>query len=269
VSEDAKNNEGPAIALDHVRKVFEGAEGAPVVAVDDVVLEVAHGETLALIGTSGCGKTTLLRMINRLLEPSGGTILVEGQDIREQDVIRLRRRIGYVIQSGGLFPHMSVARNIGLLCRLEKWKRSAIRDRVRTLLDLVNLPPDEFASRYPRDLSGGQRQRVGVARALAVDPPIILMDEPFGALDPITRAQLHAEFRELNARVHKTVVFVTHDLAEAFELGDRVAIMDAGRIVQVGTEEEFRARPANAFVADFLRAHLDATEHERGHPRGN
>ena len=243
------------IELIGVTKVFAG-DGGDRVAVDDLSLEIRDGETLSLIGRSGCGKTTTMKLINRLIEPTRGRILLDGVDVRHRDPIELRRGIGYVIQTGGLFPHMTVARNIGLLCELEHWDRERTRKRVDELLELVNLPPAEFRARYPRDLSGGQRQRVGVARALALDPPCILMDEPFGALDPITRDQLHTEFRQLEDRVDKTIVFVTHDMAEAFDLADRTALMDDGRIVQVGTEADFRARPASPFVEEFLQNHL-------------
>jgi osmoprotectant transport system ATP-binding protein len=239
-----------------VRKVFWGPSGEEVVAVDSVSLEVAEGETLCLIGTSGSGKTTTMKMINRLIEPSGGQILLDGEDVQALDVIRLRRRIGYVIQKGGLFPHMTVARNVGLLCELEGWDPTKTRGRVGELLELVNLPIDDFGERYPLELSGGQRQRVGVARALALDPATILMDEPFGALDPITREQLHAEFKQLQGEVKKTMIVVTHDMAEAFELGDRIALMDHGKLIQVGDEAAFRERPANDFVEAFLSSHL-------------
>jgi osmoprotectant transport system ATP-binding protein len=245
------------IAFEHVSRDFVGQDGRVVHAVRDVSLELRAGETLCLIGTSGSGKTTLLRLVNRLLEPTSGRVLVAGRDVREAEPIALRRGLGWVIQSGGLFPHMSVARNVGLLCELSGWEPARVRSRVDELLELVHLPPGEYAARRPAELSGGQRQRVGVARALALDPPVVLMDEPFGALDPITRARLRAEFRELRARVAKTVLFVTHDMREAFELGDRVALLDAGRLVQVGTERDFRERPAAAFVTEFLRAHFD------------
>ncbi len=244
------------IELAEVRKVFPGPAG-PVVAVDEVSLEIGRAEVVCIIGTSGCGKTTTMKMINRLVEPTEGTIRIDGQDVREQDLIRLRRGIGYVVQRGGLFPHMSVARNVGLLCELERWDPERTRARVTELLELVGLP--EVGTRHPRALSGGQQQRISVARALALDPPIILMDEPFGALDPITRTQLHAEFSDLRTRLGKTIVIVTHDLAEAFTLGDRVALMDGGRIVQVGTQSELREDPASPFVEDFLRAHLGAS----------
>lgn len=246
------------IELRDVRKVYRDRQGQEVAAVAGVTLRVEAGETVCLIGPSGCGKTTTMKLINRLVEPTAGEVAVDGKDVRTLDAITLRRQMGYVIQSGGLFPHLTVARNVGLLCRLGGWKRERVRQRVAGLLALVNLPEAEYGHRYPRDLSGGQRQRVGVARALALDPPIVLMDEPFGALDPITRDQVHEEFKQLKARMGKTIVLVTHDMAEAFKLSDRVVLMDRGAIVQVGTEIDFRERPASAFVTDFLKSHLTA-----------
>ena len=243
------------IELRAASKIFDSA-GRSVTAVDGVDLQVEAGETLCLIGPSGSGKTTVLKLINRLVEPSAGQVLVDGEDIAGVDVIRLRRRMGYVIQSGGLFPHRSVAENVGLLCELEGWSKRKRRERVEQLLELVNLPAAEYAHRRPRELSGGQQQRVGIARALALDPPIVLMDEPFGALDPITRAQLHEEFLGIEAAVRqttrKTIVLVTHDLNEAFKLGDRVALLDQGRLAQVGSEETLRTRPASDFVRRFV-----------------
>jgi len=244
------------IELIDVTRRFEDARGGEITAVDRLSLDIREGETMSLIGTSGSGKTTTMKLINRLIEPTSGSVRVAGRDVRDRDPLELRRGIGYVIQSGGLFPHMTVARNVGLLCELEGWPRKRTRTRVEELLELVNLPPSEFSMRYPRDLSGGQRQRVGVARALALDPPCILMDEPFGALDPITRDQLHTEFLRLESSVDKTIVLVTHDMAEAFALADRTALMDRGRLVQVGSEDDFREHPANAFVEEFLRSHL-------------
>ena len=247
------------IRIEQVRKEFrkndDGAENS-VVAVDDVSLEIAEGETVCLIGPSGSGKTTLLKMINRLVEPTSGRILAQGRDVRDVDVIRLRRGIGYVIQSGGLFPHRSVDDNVGILGPLEGWSKSKTRERTHELLDLVGLPPATYAARSPRELSGGEQQRVGIARALFLDPPVVLMDEPFGALDPITRSQLHDEFLQLEKKVRKTIVLVTHDLAEAFHLGDRVALLEAGRLVQVGTPEDLRNHPAENFVKNFVGSHL-------------
>jgi osmoprotectant transport system ATP-binding protein len=241
------------IRLERVRKVFSVASG-DVVAVDGVSLEVAEGETLCLIGTSGSGKTTTMKMVNRMVEPSAGRVLVAGKDVASVDPIKLRRRIGWVIQRGGLFPHMTVGRNVSILGELEGWPEERRRSRAQELLELVSLPPAEFEGRYPRELSGGQRQRVGLARALCLDPAVILMDEPFGALDPITRATLHREFRQLQDRVQKTVLLVTHDLSEAFSLGDRVALMDRGQVVQLGVEADFRQRPASPFVEAFVSA---------------
>lgn len=215
-------------------------------------LRVARGETLVLLGRSGAGKTTLLKLINRLLEPTAGEVLVEGRATRAWDAIALRRRIGYVIQEAGLFPHFTVEQNVGLIPTLENWPAEKIRGRVRELMELAGLPPQEFATRRPRELSGGQRQRVGVARALAADPPILLMDEPFGALDPITRAELQREFRALRDRLGKTIVFVTHDVREALLLGTRIALMEEGRVVAVHGAREFLRAP-EAAVQSLIR----------------
>ena len=202
-------------------------------------LRVARGETLVLLGRSGSGKTTTLKLVNRLLEPTQGEILIAGRPSLSWDPIQLRRGIGYVIQDAGLFPHWTVERNVGLVPRLERWPEERIQARVREMLSLVGLPPEEFAERLPSGLSGGQKQRVGVARALAADPPILLMDEPFGALDPITRADLQREFRALALRLQKTIVFVTHDVREALFLGTRIALLDQGRLVGVYAPAEF------------------------------
>ena len=237
-----------------VTKVFDGPTG-DVTAVDGLDLVVGSGETHCLIGTSGCGKTTSMKMVNRLIEPTSGEVRVGGEDVTGIDPVPLRRRIGYVVQSGGLFPHMTVGRNIGLLCVLEKWPQAKTRSRVRELLSLVNLEPDEFADRYPSELSGGQRQRVGVARALALDPAYVLMDEPFGALDPITRAQIHDEFATLESQVGKTIIMVTHDMAEAFKLGDKVSLMHAGKLVYTGTPEDMQSSQ-DPFVQSFVRGEV-------------
>jgi len=202
-------------------------------------LEVRRGETLILLGRSGSGKTTTLKLINRLLDPTSGEVLVEGRATTAWDPIRLRRHIGYVIQEVGLFPHMTVARNVGIVPELEDWEEKRVQARVQELLRMVGLEPDEFAGRRPRELSGGQRQRVGVARALAADPPILLMDEPFGALDPVTRSELQQEFRQLATRLARTIVFVTHDVREALLLGTRIALLAEGRLVAVQTPQEF------------------------------
>lgn len=219
----------------------------------DVNLQIRRGETLVLLGRSGSGKTTTLKLANRLLSPTSGDILVDGRDVREWDVIRLRRMIGYVIQDVGLFPHYTVERNVGLVPRIENWPAEKVRARVFELLALVGLDP-ALASRYPRELSGGQRQRVGVARALAADPPFLLMDEPFGALDPITRMELQKEFAELQARLKKTVVFVTHDLHEALLLATRIVLLEEGRIVTIQSPKEFLTSQeplTAAYVAAF------------------
>jgi osmoprotectant transport system ATP-binding protein len=226
----------PAIEFRNVSYRLDGKEGRELLR--NLDLEVQRGETLVLLGRSGSGKTTTLKLINHLLKPSQGELLVDARPTCDWDVIRLRRMIGYVIQEVGLFPHFTVERNIGLVPKIENWPATRIAERVRELLALVGLDP-EISSRYPRELSGGQRQRVGVARALAADPPILLMDEPFGALDPMTRAELQREFLALQKRLRKTVVFVTHDLREALLLGTRIALMEAGRLVIIQTPEEF------------------------------
>jgi osmoprotectant transport system ATP-binding protein len=218
---------------------------------------VRRGETLILLGKSGAGKTTALKLINRLLEPTAGEVRVEGRRTADWDPIRLRRRIGYVIQEVGLLPHLTVADNVGLVPRLEGWDRERIRLRVRGLLALVGLDPDEYATRRPASLSGGQRQRVGVARALAADPPVLLMDEPFGALDPVTRAGLQAEFQDLQRRLEKTIVFVTHDVREAILLGTRIGLFADGRLVAVHPAAGFVTAPEPE-AAGFIAALRDA-----------
>ena len=229
-------------------------------------LEVKRGETLVLLGRSGSGKTTTLKLINHLLRPSDGEVRVDGHSTQAWDVIRLRRMIGYVIQEVGLFPHFTVERNVGLVPQIEGWSADRIRQRVQELMQLVGLD-GQLASRYPRELSGGQRQRVGVARALAADPPILLMDEPFGALDPITRAELQREFLALQQRLQKTVVFVTHDLREALLFGTRIALMEAGRLVTVGAPDEFvnSTEPLVAAYVDAFGTNFKSDQ-KRGHP---
>jgi osmoprotectant transport system ATP-binding protein len=215
--------------------------GAGRALVEHLRFDVMRGETLVLLGRSGSGKTTTLKLINRLLEPTSGEVRVEGKPTTEWNAIELRRHIGYVIQESGLFPHFTVERNVSLVPRLKDWPEEKISQRVRELLELVGLEPEQFANRYPRELSGGQRQRVGVARALAADPTIVLMDEPFGALDPLTRAELQGEFAALTRRLNKTIVFVTHDIREAFKLASRIGLFKDGHLIELATAEEFAA----------------------------
>jgi osmoprotectant transport system ATP-binding protein len=228
-----------------------GLPGSPEM-VQGLNLSVARGEMLLLLGRSGSGKTTSLKLINRLLDPTSGVVRVEGRATTEWDVIKLRRGIGYVIQEIGLFPHFTIERNIALVPTIEGWDADRTRARVRELLNVVGLS-EQIVKRYPRELSGGQRQRVGVARALAADPPILLMDEPFAAVDPITRAELQKEFRELQKRLKKTVVFVTHDLREALVLADRIALIDSGKLIALHTPSDFQ-RSENALVRSYLNA---------------
>lgn len=236
-----------AIAFDHVRKSFDGG---CVRAVDDVSLSVADGEFLAIVGSSGSGKTTLVRLVNRLIEPDSGTVRVHGGDVREADPIMLRRSIGYVFQSGGLFPHMTVAANIGITPRLRGTPAKGNSARVDELIDLVRLERDH-RDRFPHELSGGQRQRVGVARALAAKPRIILMDEPFGALDPLTRNALSEDYRALHRKLGLTTVMITHDMAEAVLLADRIAVMHSGRLLAQGTAQDL-SRSKEAYVGELL-----------------
>ena len=239
------------IRLDAVTKRWPDGH----VAVDDLTLEVAEGEVCVLVGPSGSGKTTTMKMINRLVEPTSGRIFIDGTDVQAVDAVELRRRIGYVIQQIGLFPHQTVATNVATVPKLLGWDRARIRGRVDELLALVGLDPAVYRDRYPHQLSGGQRQRVGVARALGADPPVLLMDEPFGAIDPVTRTRLQDDFRELQSRLRKTVVFVTHDIDEAVKLGDHIAVLaDGGRLAQLATPAELLAEPADPFVAGFVGA---------------
>ncbi|MFF3272154.1 ABC transporter ATP-binding protein [Streptomyces chrestomyceticus] len=221
-------------------------------AVDDLSFEVAEGELVTLVGPSGCGKTTTMKMVNRLIDPTGGRILVEDEDIATADPVRLRRRIGYVIQQTGLFPHRTVLDNTATVPHLLGWPRRKARARAAELLDLVGLDPDVHGPRYPDQLSGGERQRVGVARALAADPPVLLMDEPFGAVDPVVRDRLQKEFLRLQASLHKTVLLVTHDIEEAIRLGDRIAVYGQGRIEQYDTPASVLGAPASPYVAEFV-----------------
>jgi osmoprotectant transport system ATP-binding protein len=236
------------IELEAVRKVFPDGH----VALRDVTLTVDRGTTLALLGPSGCGKTTTLKLINRLHTPSSGVVRIDGRDTATVDPVLLRRGIGYVVQDAGLFPHLTALGNVEVVPRLLDWPQPRRIERARELFALLGLDFAAHAERYPAQLSGGQRQRVGIARALAVDPPIVLMDEPFGALDPMTRRRLQDEFLRLNQRLHKTVVLVTHDVSEAFRLADRVAVMDAGIVAQIGTPEEIRHAPASPVVAALV-----------------
>ncbi|MBB5398057.1 ABC transporter ATP-binding protein [Paraburkholderia youngii] len=240
------------IDIRHLTKRFESRGAKPVV--DDISMTVEEGELCVLLGPSGCGKTTTLKMINRLVQPTSGQILIGGADTASFNVVELRRRIGYAIQQVGLFPNMTVAQNIGVVPQLLGWDKARIHERTRTLLRMVSLDPDTFMPCYPRDLSGGQQQRVGVARALAADPPVMLMDEPFGAIDPINRASIQDEFRHIQKSLKKTVMFVSHDIDEAMKMGDKVAIFRDGKIEQMASPDELLARPASAFVAEFVGA---------------
>lgn len=239
------------ITFEQVSKTYAGG----VDAVRDLTMEVAEGETLVLLGTSGSGKTTTMKMVNRLIDPTSGRIAIDGTDIMKQDPIELRRSIGYAIQRIGLFPHMTVAENVAVVPKLLNWTSQEINERVDALLTMVGLEPSGFRERFPAQLSGGQRQRVGVARALAADPPLVLMDEPFGALDPITREQLQDEFIELESEVRKTILFVTHDVFEAVKMGDRIALLDEGRLQQLASPADLVESPANEFVDQFLGQH--------------
>lgn len=239
------------IRLEKVTKLFAGVAKP---AVDALDLTIEKGSVCVLIGPSGCGKTTTMRMVNRLIEPTSGRIIVGDRDVTKADPVELRRHIGYVIQQIGLFPHMTIAQNVATVPKLLGWEASRIKARSEEMLELVGLDPKLYLSRYPRHLSGGQRQRVGVARALAADPPVMLMDEPFGAVDPIVRGRLQEEFLAILKRLKKTVILVTHDIDEAIRMGDVVAIMQDGKLVQYDTPDRLLAAPANDFVADFVGA---------------
>jgi osmoprotectant transport system ATP-binding protein len=234
------------IKVEHLRKHF-----GKIKAVDDISFEVNEHETLVLLGTSGCGKTTTLKMLNRLIEPTGGSIFINNKNILEQQPEVLRRGIGYVLQNNGLFPHYTVGENIAIVSQLLKWDKNKIQSRVNELLEKLHLDENHMHA-YPNELSGGQQQRVGLARALVANPPVLLMDEPFGALDNVTKAKIHAEFKALDELKRKTIVMVTHDVQEAFELADRIALMDKGKIIQIGPPAGLLFKPKNNFVKDFL-----------------
>jgi osmoprotectant transport system ATP-binding protein len=240
----------PIISFRQVQYAVDGGRQV----VNDVSFDVGRGETIVILGRSGSGKTTTLKLINRLLDATAGDVLVEGKSTKHWDPIRLRRHIGYVIQDVGLFPHFTIERNIALVPSLESWPQERINGRVHEMLELVGLAGDDFARRLPRQLSGGQRQRIGVARALAADPPILLLDEPFGALDPVTRSEIQKEFRDLQQRLEKTMVFVTHDVREAFLLGDRIGLMKDGRLLALVPAADFRKLDhpeARAFLESY------------------
>ncbi len=250
---EVSNTGGVRILLDGVTKRYDAQSSRP--AVDNITMEIPAGEIVMLVGPSGCGKTTTMKMINRLIEPTSGRIFIGDDDVTQRDPDQLRRHIGYVIQGAGLFPHLTVGDNIAIVPRLLKWDKKRTATRVDELLDLVSLEPSQYRDRYPRELSGGQQQRVGVARALAADPPVLLMDEPFGAVDPITRLRLQDELLRLQEELRKTIVFVTHDFDEAVKLGDKIAILQAGsKIEQYDSPERILAEPANDFVRSFVGA---------------
>jgi osmoprotectant transport system ATP-binding protein len=235
------------IKVHQLSKVFDQVK-----AVDGISFEVQEGENLVLLGTSGCGKTTTLKMLNRLIEPTNGQIFIDGKNIMNQPPEELRRGIGYVLQNNGLFPHYTVAENIAVVPQLLKWDRAKTDKRIHELLEKLHLSTD-YLHKYPNQLSGGQQQRVGLARALVANPPVLLMDEPFGALDNVTRAKIQQEFKALDELKRKTIIMVTHDVQEAFELGNRICLMDQGKIVQAGTPAELLFKPKNKFVHDFLK----------------
>lgn len=241
---------GIMLSLRDVTKSYPGNEN--VKAVDSLSFDLEAGEICTMVGPSGCGKTTALKMINRLIPLTSGRIIIDGQDIYELDSIELRRNIGYVIQDIGLFPNMTIGENIAVVPKMKGWDKGRIDERIEYLLTLINLSPEETVNRYPRELSGGQRQRIGLARAMAADPPIMLMDEPFGAIDPINREHLQDEFLKIQEKVKKTIVFVTHDIDEAIKMGDKICLLKAGQLVQFDTPDNLLTRPKNSFVRDFV-----------------
>lgn len=245
-----ENTSGASIELVDVTKMYPNQS---VAAVENFSMSINPGELVMLVGPSGCGKTTTMKMINRIIEPTSGSILIDGEDVLSLNQNLLRRRIGYVIQQVGLFPHMTIEENVAVVPNLLGWDKAKVKSRVEELLSLVELDPGKFAKRYPKQLSGGQQQRVGVARALAADPPVMLMDEPFGATDPITREKLQDEFLRLQASIGKTIVFVTHDFDEAIRLGDRIAVLsERSQIAQFDTPAKILANPANEYVSSFI-----------------
>ncbi|HII94713.1 MAG TPA: ATP-binding cassette domain-containing protein [Candidatus Methanofastidiosum sp.] len=252
---EGKTNKVPSseclesLRFEHVTKIYKESK-----AIDDLSFEICKGELFVILGSSGSGKTTTLRLINRLIDPDEGAVYLNGNDTKTMDPVKLRRKIGYVIQQIGLFPHMTVKENIGLIPHLEKWKEEDISNKIDELLTLVALPPQLFRSRYPNQLSGGQQQRVGLARALVMDPPLLLMDEPFGALDPLLRMQLQNEFLSIKRKLDKTIVFVTHDIEESFILADRIGVMHGGKMLQIGTPSELLFEPANEIVSKIIGA---------------
>ncbi len=241
---------GTMLSLQKVTKIYPGAEN--IKAVNELSFDLEEGEICTVVGPSGCGKTTAMKMINRLISITSGKIIINGRDISRLNTIELRRSIGYVIQNIGLFPNMTIGENIAIIPKLLNWDRSKIDEKVQRLLEIVNLDPAEYRDRYPKELSGGQQQRIGVARAMAGDPPIMLMDEPFGAIDPINREHLQNEFLKIQEKVKKTIVFVTHDIDEAIKMGDKICLLKDGQLVQFAAPEEMLTNPKNDFVADFV-----------------
>ncbi len=241
---------GTMLSLQKVTKIYPGA--GHIKAVNELSFDLEEGEICTVVGPSGCGKTTAMKMINRLISVTSGKIIIDGKDISRLNTIELRRSIGYVIQNIGLFPNMTIGENIAIIPKLLKWNRAKIDEKVQRLLEIVNLDPDEFRDRYPKELSGGQQQRIGVARGMAGDPPIMLMDEPFGAIDPINREHLQNEFLKVQEKIKKTIIFVTHDINEAIKMGDKICLLKDGHLVQFASPEEILTHPKNDFVADFV-----------------